>query len=59
MIMKECPRCEEKLLDMLREIRLNLSDCGHAGMTRRSAPHDEDGMQNGAGEPQENTKKPI
>jgi hypothetical protein len=59
MVIKECLDCEEKLLEMLREIRLNVSDCGHGGMHHRSGPHDEDGMQNAAGEPHGNRKKPI
>ena len=59
MVIKECPHCEEKLLEILREIRLNISDCGYAGMHHRSGPHDVDGMQNAAGESQGNRKKPI
>jgi hypothetical protein len=59
MIVKECTGCEEKLPDMLREIRLTVSGCRHAGMHHRSIRHDEDGMQSMADESDGNRKKPI
>ena len=60
MVIKECPHCEEKLLDTFREIRLSLSGCGHAGLDHRPpGPHDGDGMQNSTGEAGGNRKKPV
>jgi len=58
-VIKECSDCEEKLLNMFREIPLNMSGCRHAGMHHRAGPPDEDGVNNTADRSQGNRKKPI